>query len=323
MDDMQILKKAHERENDSRDRRPVNVRSWTQRMVGATRGDITRLVDEGYIRQFYKNPGYDILYMLTDKGKNAVLIPALEAEVLKVRAEDILEAMEIIVGFDDVKQAIAGAIGSGRRLNFLLEGPPACAKSMILAGVRSAVPAAFEAFGSRTSAAGLSEMLFDKKPPILLIDEVDKMRADAYSVLLGLMESGEILETKSGKTRGIQLETIVIAACNSTRKMSPEFLSRFALRVAFKAYTRPEFIDVCRGFLRRSENCPDEIAAMIGAGVFDHALGDVRKAKGVWALMNEPTPDEVHRVIQFMRKYNPANNARSSDPVGTERMPGL
>ena len=323
MTDMDILQRAFERETDTRDRRPVNVRSWTQRMVVATRADITRLVDEGYVRQFHRDTRSDILYMLTEKGKGMVSVSAMEKEELKVNASDVMEAMDLIVGFGDVKVAIAGAVASRRRLNFLLEGPPSCAKSMFLEALRSVIPDAFVAFGSRTTAAGLSENLFEKKPRMLLIDEVDKMRSDAYSVLLGLMESGEILETKHGGTRGVKLECMVIAACNSTRKMSPEFLSRFALHVAFKAYTRDEFIDVCRGFLHRSENCPDEIAAMIGAGVFDYALGDVRKAKGVWGLMERSTHEEVHRVLEFMRKYNPANNARSRNPVNAGRLPGL
>jgi hypothetical protein len=145
---------------------------------------------------------------------------------------------------------------------------------------------------------------------VLLMDEADKMQNDCYSVLLGLMESGEILETKSRKTRGIRLETMVIAACNSTAKMPREFLSRFALHVLFPAYSREEFIDVCRGFLTRAENCPSDLAALIGQTVFDCGLGDVRKARGVWQLMVAPTEDEVQRVIRLMLKYSPDNRKR-------------
>jgi hypothetical protein len=142
------------------------------------------------------------------------------------------------------------------------------------------------------------------------MDEADKMHNDCYSVLLGLMESGEILETKSQKTRGIKLETMVIGACNSSQKMPLEFLSRFALHVNFPSYTREEFIDVCYGFLSRVENCPEDIAGAIGQMVYDYKLGDIRKARGVWQLMMEPTIEEVHRVIQLMMKYAPGDNHR-------------
>ena len=125
------------------------------------------------------------------------------------------------------------------------------------------------------------------------------------------MESGEILETKSRRTRGIKLETMVIGACNSTKKMPPEFLSRFALHVFFPAYTREEFINVCRGFLTRAENCPKNIAATIGKRVFDYGLGDVRKARGVWQLMTSPTEKEVDRVVSLMKKYSRDNHNHS------------
>jgi len=187
----------------------------------------------------------------------------------------------------------------------------------MLEGVRSAVPDAYIAFGSRTSASGLSEALFEFQPSVLLLDEADKMHNDVYSVLLGLMESGEILETKSRKTRGIKLDTMLIAACNSTAKMPMEFLSRFALHVLFPTYTREEFIDVCRGFLSRAEQCPQDIAGVIGSAIFDYGLGDVRKARGVWQLMTAPTREEVHRVIQLMLKYNPNGHKRTRSTQGS------
>jgi hypothetical protein len=62
---------------------------------------------------------------------------------------------------------------------------------------------------------------------------------------------------------------------------------------------------VCCGFLSRAENCPTDIATIIGISVFDNHIGDVRKARGVWLLMNEPTVDEVRRVIQLMIRYSP------------------
>lgn len=306
MNDMEILRRAYERENDTRDRRPV--RSWEYYTIGASSTDIKRLLDEGLIIISFKANSYPTRYRLSEKGKNLVWATTMEREFEKVPASSILEAMNLVVGFGDIKQAIARAIESRRRINFLLEGPPACAKSLILEGVRSAVSSAYISFGSRTSPAGLSDALFEYQPSVLLMDEADKMHNDCYSVLLGLMESGEILETKSKKTRGIRLDTMVISACNSSDKMPQEFISRFALHVHFPNYSREEFINVCRGFLTRAENCAPEIAAFIGQTVFDYELGDVRKARGVWQLMTEPTEEEVRRVVQMMLKYGNDNH---------------
>ncbi|GAI58468.1 unnamed protein product, partial [marine sediment metagenome] len=173
-----------------------------------------------------------------------------------------------------------------------------------------------------TSASGLSEALFEHQPSVLLLDEADKMHNDVYSVLLGLMESGEILETKSRRTRGIKLDTMLIAACNSTEKMPPEFLSRFALHVRFPAYSREEFIEVCQGFLTRAESCPEDMAALIGRYVYDYGIGDVRKARGVWQLMTEPTAEEVYRIIRLMLKYHP-DGRRRARPTQESRLPGI
>lgn len=309
MNDMEVLRRAYERENDSRDRRHPTLRNWEYYTIGASRDDIKRLMDEGFIIISLKTSNLT-KYKLSDKGRNFVWATNMEREFAKIPASCVLEAMELVVGFDDIKDAIARAVESRRRIHFLLEGPPACAKSIMLEGVRSAVPDAYIAFGSRTSASGLSEALFEHQPSVLLLDEADKMHMDVYAVLLGLMESGEILETKSRKTRGIKLETMLIAACNSTAKMPKEFLSRFALHVVFPMYTREEFIEVCQGFLSRAEQCPEDIAGVIGRAIYDNDLGDVRKARGAWQLMTDSTEDEARRVIQLMQKYAPSESKR-------------
>ncbi|MBA7623783.1 hypothetical protein ES703_31182 [subsurface metagenome] len=319
MDDMTILRRAYERENDSRDRRPPHLRSWEFYTIGASRRDINRLIDEGMIIVALKTTTLT-KYRLSEKGRGFVFATTMEREFAKIPAASILEAMDLVVGFDDLKDAIARAVESRHRINFLLEGPPACAKSIMLEGVRSAIPDAYIAFGSRTSAAGLSDALFEFQPSVLLLDEADKMDNDCYSVLLGLMESGEVLETKSRKSRGIRLETMVLAACNSSAKMPVEFLSRFALHAHFPKYTREEFIEVCMGFLTRAESCPPDIASLIGRLVYDYGIGDVRKARGAWQLMTEPTQDEALRVIQLMMKYSPDNQRRYKELSQTRHL---
>ncbi len=301
--DLDILRLAYGREQDPRNGDRVRLLGWEYYRVGASKRDMDRLVDEGLVDIVFKSHGVTS-YHLTEKGRSLVAVLAMEREQTVIPAASVLEAMELVVGFDDLKEAIAYAVEGRRRTNLLLEGPPACSKSLILEAVRSAVPTAYIAFGSRTSAAGLSDALFEHQPTVLLLDEADKMHNDVYAVLLGLMEKGEILETKSKKTRGIQLNTMVIAACNSSAKMPREFLSRFALHAHFPLYTRQEMIAVCRGFLSRAEHCPPELAGLIGARVYDYGLGDVRKARGVWQLMHSATEAEVQRVVSLMLKYS-------------------
>jgi len=325
LSDVEILQRAYEKENDTRDRRPAYIRSWEYFNIGASHKDVKRLLDEGMLLVSHRSQGVT-RYRLSDKGRELIWALNMEREFTRVPASSVMEAMELVVGFDDLKESIAYAVESRRRTHFLLEGPPACAKSLMLEAVRSAVPGAYPAAGSRTSAAGISQVLFEHQPSVLLLDEADKIDNDVYAVLLGLMENGEILETKSGKTRGIVLNTMVIAACNSSAKMTAEFLSRFALHPHFPRYTREEFIKVCRGFLSRAEGCPPDLATLIGRYIYDNEIGDVRKARGVWNLMRAPTEEEVARIIRLMLKYRQPeeyDNGRQRKKKTADRLPGI
>jgi len=299
--DIEILQKALDFETK---RAP---QLWEAARVMASRKDINRLTDEGLIEIAHRSSTLSsgiygpALYRLTEKGRK---LAVMEAQVNPpIPAAEIIEAMSLIVGFEDIKETLSYTIEERKRIHFLMEGPPACAKSLFLDAIRNSVPDAYMAFGSRTSGRGLSDALFEHKPSILLMDEADKMRHDVFSLTLGLMEAGEIIETKSGDTRGIKLNTMVIAACNSSKKMPPEFLSRFAFHPKFPPYTREEFIDVVRSMLSTVEGCPEELSEMIGRQIFDNRLGDVRQARGVWKLMREPTEAEALRVLRMKEKY--------------------
>ena len=303
MNDLEILQAAYRMENHPKTGALWQRDGWSARRIGADRQDVERLADKGLVQLVNQSRSYRS-FRLTDKGLGVVAPSLVERAALHISAAEVLEAFRLIVGYDDLKHMIASAIEAQGRTHFLLEGPPASAKSLVLEGIREVVPTAYLAFGSRTSAAGLSDLLFERQPSILLLDEADKMRFDVYAVLLGLMEHSQVIETKTKKTRGIRLETMVIAACNSSAKMPREFLSRFALHAKFPPYSRDAFIAVSVGFLSRHEGCDAELARVIGQTVYDYGLGDVRKARAVWELMAAPTVEEMRRVVGVMVKYS-------------------
>jgi hypothetical protein len=322
MNDLEMLKRAAAREGDIRDKRPVNLRSWSAFHIGATRSDINRFVSEGLIVSSSQGgrigPGdySPNRYLLTEKARAVIFVNSMEHEFAKVDRAELLEAMDTVIGYDDLKLEIAKAVERRQRTNILLEGPPACGKSVILEAIRTVVPDAYMAFGSRTSAAGLSQVLFEQQPGVLCLDEVEKMRRDCFPICLGLMESGEILETKDKKIRGITLTTLVIAACNSSDRLPPEFKDRFAFHPHFPPYTREQFITVCGRFLSRSGRVSERIAELIGQLVFDSELGGVRRARAIADMIDEPTEEEVRRVIQVMLNYGPGNNT----PVNRKKL---
>jgi len=133
--DMEILKRAYDRENDSRDRRHPDFRNWEYYTIGASRSDISRLLDEGLLIVSVKTSTLT-KYKLSEQGRKLVWATTMEREFTKIPAATIIDSMGLVVGFDDVKEAIAQTISRKRRINFLLEGPPACAKSIMLEGIR-------------------------------------------------------------------------------------------------------------------------------------------------------------------------------------------
>jgi Holliday junction resolvasome RuvABC ATP-dependent DNA helicase subunit len=300
MTDIELLKKAEAWEARN------TPRAWQALDIGATRQDINRLLDSGYFQRRAASsrigPGQfgPALYKLTDKG-----LQILEAkkDMAPVTVEALMRAMQHIVGFEKLKLLIAETIANHKRAHFLLEGPPASVKSTILDAIRNVVPDSTMVFGRGASAKGLSNKLFEEQPSVLLMDELDKSKKEVREMILGLMETGEILNTKADDSRGIVLDTLVFAACNSSNMFAPEFKSRFAMHPCFQRYTRNEFIEVVISMLVK--DTPAELAEYIAVQVFDSELGDVRQARDIRKLMNSPTITEAERILNIKLEYRP------------------
>jgi len=146
-----------------------------------------------------------------------------------------MRAMQHIVGFEDLKPIIAEAIAFRKHTHFLLEGPPASVKSTILDAIRNIVPDSTMVFGRGTSAKGLSNKLFEEQPSVLLMDELDKSKKEVREMILGLMETGEILNTKADDSRGIVLDTLVSQPATRRACSHRNSKSRFAMHLVSTA----------------------------------------------------------------------------------------
>lgn len=286
-------------------------RAWGTADVFASTADINRLLEGGFIEKRHGSSNMGggnfgpALYKLTEKGRTLATVPGQTA--IEISRDQIIAALSHIVGYDDIKEDIAFSIEKHNLFHILMEGPPACVKTTILDALQKVIPEPFSymAFGSRTSARGLSDKLCELRPQLLLFDEVDKIDKDVFSTMLSVLESQRIIETKYKLDRGFNLHTQVIAACNRSDKFPPEFISRFDFHPVFQAYTRQEYVDVVVAMLTKDEQCPPDLAAMIGIQAFDLQLGDVRQARGVRRQMHEPTEEEVKRVLEMKLKYRP------------------
>jgi Holliday junction DNA helicase RuvB len=117
--------------------------------------------------------------------------------------------------------------------------------------------------GAHSTKAGMLDYLFDKRPRFLLIDEIEHMSAKDQAVLLSLMQSQILSETKYKKTRQTQLKCSIFASSNGTKKMLDPLLSRFVV-VNVEKYSYEEFKEVATKVLIEREHLEDEnLAAAI------------------------------------------------------------
>jgi hypothetical protein len=209
---------------------------------------------------------------------------------------------DCIIGYEDLKDEIKFTLREGRKSHYLLVGPPATAKSLFLMELGH-LSGTYPATGSRVSGAGLTDAFFAYQPRVLLLDEIDKVPMDATAVLLSVMESGDVLEAKYRRHKGLKLDLIVFAAGNTDKTMPPELLSRFDTKLYFPPYSFEEFMSVCRGYLSRYEGVPDSLAEYIGRRTWHQLDRDVRTARGIARRLREKTVDDVDRLVRFLGKY--------------------
>lgn len=221
--------------------------------------------------------------------------------VVKI-ADDIFSP---VIGYDDIKRFLKMALKGQKRLHFLLEGSPATAKSLFMLCIQKAIPQCYYATGSRTTAPGLTNALFSYEPKVLLLDEIEKTDMRSYAVLLSLMESGIVVETKYRRHITATMDTIVIGACNSSAKLPPELISRFDFHLKLKPYDGDEFVRVCKIYLSQFESIPEDLAEYIGLRVWLSLKipSDARKARGIARMLDDHSKQSVDAIIEFEEKY--------------------
>jgi Holliday junction DNA helicase RuvB len=204
---------------------------------------------------------------------------------------------EGIIGHDHIKQIFEKAIVAKRPVHILLEGSPGSDKTMFLTKTMQHEKLSYFIVGSNTTKAGLVNQLFERRPKFLLVDELEKMSNKDQTVLLHLMETGIISETKIKKTRQMELTSRVFATANSSEKIIKPLLSRFVL-LSIPEYTFEEFSDIAVTVLTH-ENVDAAMAKVIAKKVW-HELGskDVRDVIKIGRLSG--SIHEVQYVVNIL-----------------------
>ena len=250
---------------------------WCWRHVRIWPATLNKLFQQGYLEMVFRSNSYTG-YKLSEKGKEVILAnqpTEEESEPSSIEVSDDLFAD--IIGHEDVKSLLQATLLAEKPVHVMLTGPPALAKTLFLWDIEQTFgEQAIWLVGSATSKAGLWDLVAEREPRVLLIDEMDKMNAADMAALLTLMEGGRLVRAKRGRELDIHNPLKVIAASNRLEKLSPELRSRFAI-CRLNPYSRSEFLTVVKGVLIRKENLPDELSAEI-ARQLDGRSQDVRDA---------------------------------------------
>lgn len=252
---------------------------WSWRHVRIWPATLSRLFKDGYLENVFRSNSYTG-YKLSELGRKLLEGTSVEAASVTKQDEGMAisdDLFEDIIGHQDVKELLKAALLAEKPVHVLLTGPPALAKTLFLWDIeRVGGEKAIWLVGSATSKAGLWDMVAERQPRILLIDELDKMNAADTAALLTMMEGGRLVRAKKGRELDLSNPLRVVAASNRMDMLSPELRSRFAIR-RLNPYDRAEFLTVVKGVLVRREGLNSELADGI-AQALDGRSQDVRDA---------------------------------------------
>lgn len=280
---------------DSHDMEKEFKIGWSWRHVRIWPATLNRLFKDGYLENVFRSNSYTG-YRLSELGK-AVVSKGEEPEAPQSEklacSEDIFED---IIGHEDVKELLKACLLAEKPVHVLLAGPPALAKTLFLWDIeRAAGEKAIWLVGSATSKAGLWDLVAERQPQVILIDELDKMNAADTAALLSMMEGGRLVRAKKGRELSLANPLRVVAASNRLEMLSPELRSRFAIR-RLSAYSRSDYLTVVRGVLVRREGLKEELADEI-ARRLDGTSQDVRDAIRVARLAPQLGIDRALRLL--------------------------
>ncbi len=269
---------------------------WSWRHVRIWPSTLSRLFKDGFLENVFRSNSYTG-YRLSEAAKE-LMAGAESEETGQTNDEPIPTGglFEDIVGHEDVKELLTACLLAEKPVHVLLAGPPALAKSLFLWDIeRVAGERAIWLVGSATSKAGLWDVVAERQPEILLIDELDKMNAADTAALLSLMEGGRLVRAKRGRELNLHNQLRVVAASNRLNMLSPELRSRFAIRM-LTAYSRGDYLIVVRGVLARREGLPQELANEV-ARRLDGVSQDVRDAIRVARLAPQLGIDRAIKLL--------------------------
>jgi Holliday junction DNA helicase RuvB len=204
-----------------------------------------------------------------------------------------------VQGYEDLKGIVSRALDAEYNYNLLLIGPPASSKTLFLMGIINIRKDAIYFDGSNTTNRIL-DVLEEKRPKIILLDELDKMGRSWQNQLLNFMASGRVDVEQQRKHYHFEIKGAkVFATCNEINRLSKPLQSRFR-KIFLPSYTEEQFLNVSEKVLSKTS---PSIARYIGAIVWRHQ-GDIRDVISIGKLVRKNDgPEEIAEIIGTITKY--------------------
>ncbi len=234
---------------------------------GVTGVALNHLFHAGFLKKVYESNNYRSYRIVNipeiDKAIERLIEEEHECKKTKeLHIPDDLFAP--VVGMNKeiflIKQSLE-ALQMGKMAHILFVGLPGTAKSLLLDEINR-ITGTVRTVGSGSSKVGITDLIFDLRPRVLIIDEFDKMDRKDYDCLLDLQQKGHISETKHGKTRSLDIILNVYAAANDLRGIPWPNLDRFTVR-QLKPYSEKEYIQTAKQVLIMREGVEEELAEYI------------------------------------------------------------
>src|SRR5215831_18088730 len=132
-----------------------------------------------------------------------------------------------IQGYEDIKDIVLRVLESDENYNLLFVGPPASSKTLFLQSILGMKSGVY--FDGSNATNRILDVLEEKRPKIICIDELDKMARQFQEKLLIFMESGHIKVDQMRRQYDFQIKaaTLVFATCNEINRLSKPLHSRF------------------------------------------------------------------------------------------------
>jgi replication-associated recombination protein RarA len=144
--------------------------------------------------------------------------------------------------------------------------------------------------------------MFNSTVNYLLLDEIEKMSKKDQNVLLNVLETGMLIETKVSKTRSKQMKNLkVFATTNNVDALSSPMRSRF-MEFHLPEYNYEQFCEIARKLLERRLGT-NQVADKIAAVVWNEMNSkDIRDVLAIAKLVHNI--EDVSWLVQVYKKYD-------------------